>query len=271
MIAHFPTHPVPVPLPARLILFSPHPDDIAISLGALASWAAGRVPAVIVLVTDGSEAQLPAHVTGPHIGSAATVEDKRRARGSLRVAEARQEAVALGFDPSAVRLLERQTWFSRHRTPPASMNDDLSLRDVDGFVPAPLDEDAAAEIRDVIGPGVNTLCVVPDPNDRLEMHRMTTRLVMQNRGKARLLTYECLSTLDVTGPQTFFGFDEGVMHRKCAAILEHRSMLERRKHFGGYSNAGTEFYDRIVRRKNAGLARELGIAQPYAERFGWVP
>jgi hypothetical protein len=60
------------------------------------------------------------------------------------------------------------------------------------------------------------------------------------------------------------------MERKCAAILEHRSMLERRKQFGGYSNPGTEFYDAIVRRKNAVLARTLGLPQPYAERVGWA-
>jgi hypothetical protein len=39
-----PTTPKTIPIPGRLILFSPHPDDIAISMGAFAGWAAPRVP-----------------------------------------------------------------------------------------------------------------------------------------------------------------------------------------------------------------------------------
>jgi hypothetical protein len=180
------------------------------------------------------------------------------------------EAMALGFDASAVRLLERQTWFTAHRTPAEYLHGDLSLRDVGGFVPGPVDGQAIGEIREAIGAGEDTICAVPDANDRLEMHRVTTRLVAENRGHARLLTYECLSTIQVTGPQTAFGFDEDQMLRKRQAILAHESMRERRRHFGGYSNPGTEFYDAIVRRKNAALARELGLAHPYAERFGWA-
>jgi LmbE family N-acetylglucosaminyl deacetylase len=261
---------MPVPIPRRLILFSPHPDDIGISLGAFAAWAAGRVQANIVLITDGSEAQLPEHVTEPYVERHAPAEQKRQVRAKIRLEEALREAAALGFDPSVVRLLRRQTWFSQHRTPPEFMNADLSLRDVNGFVPAPIDEGAIEEVREVIGSGEDTICATPDPNDRLTMHRLTTRLVAENLSNARLLTYECLSTIEVTGPQTVFGFDEDLMKRKCTAILQHRSMLERRKHIGGYVNPGTEFYDAIVRRKNAALARELGLDQPYAERFGWT-
>ena len=270
MDGHFPTVPIAVPMPGRLILFAPHPDDIAISLGALAAWAAGRVPTTIVLMTDGSEARLPEHVTDPYVGRNAPVEERRRARGLIRVEEAVLEAAVLGFDPAAVRLLKRQTWFSAHRTPAEYLSGDLSLREVDGFVPAPLDDGAIGEVREAIGSGEDTICAVPDPNDRLTMHRVTTRLVAENRGLARLMTYECLLTIQVTGPQTAFGFDEDPMRRKCAAILAHQSMLERRKHFGGYTNPGTEFYDAIVRRKNRALARELGLAHPYAERFGWA-
>jgi LmbE family N-acetylglucosaminyl deacetylase len=270
MGGHFPTIPTAVPMPGRLILFAPHPDDIAISLGGLAAWAAGRVPATIVLMTDGSEARLPEHVTDGYVGPNAPAEERRRARGRIRVQEAVLEAAALGFDAQAVRLLERQTWFRAHRTPAGYLSGDLSLRDVNGFVPGPVDDDAAGEVRQAIGSGESTICAVPDPNDRLTMHRVTTRLVAENRGHARLMTYECLSTIEVTGPQTAFGFGEDLMRRKCQAILAHQSMLERRKHFGGYTNPGTEFYDAIVRRKNRALARELGLAHPYAERFGWA-
>jgi hypothetical protein len=266
----FPTSPRAIPLPNRLILFSPHPDDIAISMGALAAWASQRVATTIVLMTDGSEAQLPDHVMERYVTSNAGPEERRSARGRLRVGEAVREAVALGFDAAVVRLLDRQSWFTRHQTPSAFMNGDLSLRDVNGFEPGPVDGDTTAEIRDLIGSGEGVICAVPDANDRLTMHRMTTRLVSENRGRAGLLTYECLSTIEVTGPQTVFAFGEELMDRKCAAILEHESMRERRKHFGGYMNPGTEFYDSIVRRRNGALAREISLAQRYAERFGWI-
>jgi hypothetical protein len=70
---HFQTTPIGIPIPDHLILFSPHPDDIAISMGALAAWAAPRVPVTIVLMTDGSEAQLPEHVLELPIHQNATV------------------------------------------------------------------------------------------------------------------------------------------------------------------------------------------------------
>ena len=74
MIRYFQTIPVAIPIPDRLILFSPHPDDIAISMGAFAAWAAPRVPVTIVLMTDGSEAQMPEHVLQPHIDHDLTIE-----------------------------------------------------------------------------------------------------------------------------------------------------------------------------------------------------
>ncbi len=270
MPGHFPTIPIAVPMPGRLVLFAPHPDDIAISLGALAAWAAGRVPVTIALMTDGSEARLPDRLADRYAARTAPPEERRRARGRIRVQEALMEAMALGFDASAVRLLERQTWFSAHCTPAECLHDDLSLRNVDGFVPGPIDGYATSEIRRAIGAGDDTICAVPDPDDRLIIHRITTQLVGESRGNAHLLTYECLSTIEVTGPQTAFGFDEELMGRKCQAILAHESMRERRRQFGGYTNPGTEFYDAIVRRKNAALARELGLPQAFAERFGWA-
>lgn len=269
MSSCFPTVPIAIPIPRQLILFSPHPDDIAISMGALAAWASSHVPVTIVLMTDGSEAQLPEHVLRPHITRNATVEEKQRVRGSIRVQEAMRDAVSLGLDSNTVHLLQRQSWFSQHLTPADYVNADRTLRDVTGFVPGPVDENAVAEIRNIIGSGNGIVCAVPDPNDRLAMHRITTQLVAANRGEARLLTYECLSTIAVEGPQTAFPFGEDLMDRKCAAILQHESMRERRKQFGGYTNPGNEFYDVIVRKKNRALARCLGLAEPYAEQFGW--
>ena len=250
----------------RIVLFAPHPDDIAISMGALAaSIAAARTQVTIVLMTDGSEASIPAEITG-----GGSPEELRARRGQIRVAEAVEEAIRLGFEAGAVRLLHRQTWFTDHRTPRPYLNDDLSLRDVRGFVPGEIEACALDEIAGAVGGGAETVCAVPDPADRLLMHRITHSLVSRVRGQARLLTYECLSTERLTGAQTLFGFGEEQLGVKCHAIRAHVSMRERRLRQGGYSNPGTEFYDVIVTRNNAALAREAGIAFPYAERFGWM-
>src|SRR5262249_15621565 len=157
--------PIPIPIPSHLILFSPHPDDIAISMGALAAWAAPRVPVTIVLMTDGSEAQLPEHVLQAHIHQNTTVREKQQARGIMRVKEAMREAVVLGFESNVVHLLSRQSWFLYHRTPAGYMNPDWTVRDVNGFRPGPVDEATTAEIRDIIGSGSGIICAVPDPND----------------------------------------------------------------------------------------------------------
>jgi hypothetical protein len=113
-------------------------------------------------MTDGSEAQLPEHVLQPRVKRDVTVGEKQRARGMIRVQEAKREAIALGFDANVVHLLERQSWFLRHGTPADYMNPDLSLRDVNGFLPSPVDQHAVAEIRDIIGSGSGIICAVPD-------------------------------------------------------------------------------------------------------------
>jgi LmbE family N-acetylglucosaminyl deacetylase len=253
----------------RAVLFSPHPDDIAISMGAFAAFLAqARVETSVVLATDGSESLVPASVLERYGWTPEMPPAEQRAlRGRIRVAEALEEATRLGFGPVAVRLLKRQRWFTEHRTPAEFLNADLSLRDVSRFEPGPVDKEAAEEIREAIGD--NTICAIPDPNDRLRMHRIVTELVMQVRGRASLLTYECLSTIEPTGSQIVFGFGDELLNVKCRAIRAHVSMAERRRQFGGYSNPGTEPYDAIVTRRNAGLARTQGLDFPYAERYGW--
>ena len=144
------------------------------------------------------------------------------------------------------------------------------MRDVSRFEPGPIDDAAIEEIRETIGGGEDTICAIPDPNDRLWMHRIIPDLVMRTHGRANLLTYECLSTIEPSVPQMLFGFVEELMAVKCHAIRAHESMAERRRQFGGYSNPGTQGYDEIVRRRNAELARKRGLDFPYAERYGWL-
>lgn len=253
-----------------LLLFSPHPDDIAIAMGGFAALLAvgGSDGVTVVLATDGSESMIPQNVLERHGWHAGMPPEEQRAlRGRIRVAEAAEEIVRLGFDRGVVRLLEHQRWASEHRTPPEHTHDDLSLRDVYRFEPGPVDAEAAEEIRALVDD--DSICFVPDPNDRLIMHRIVTDLVMRVRGKARVLTYECLSTVEPTGPQFAVSFGEELMAMKCHAILAHESMIERRRQFGGYSNPGTESYDQIVRRVNGELAGSIGCGFPFAERFGY--
>lgn len=264
--------PAGVPVPQRFVLFAPHPDDIAISMGALAACIALlRVPTTIVLVTDGSEARLPEHVIREVAGDRPrSPEELAQVRGQIRISEAEKEAEILGFPKSSVQRLGRQSWFTRHRTRREHLNADLSLANVSGFCPGEIEDEAIGEIREVIGTGTDVVCAVPDPDDKLTMHRITTEIVNRGRGDARLLTYECLSTTAPSGPQMIFGFGEDLLSVKSDAIRAHWSMKERRKQFGGYSNSGSEFYDVLVRRRNADLARAMNLSDPYAERFGWM-
>lgn len=254
----------------RLLLFSPHPDDIAIAMGGFASMLAhgGAEGVTVVLATDGSESLIPANVLEKH-GWLPTMTpvDERALRGRIRVEEAREEIARLGFPRDSVHLLTRQRWAAEHRTAPADLHPDLSLRDVAKFIPGPVDDEALAEFREIIGD--DALCFAPDPNDRLLMHRIVTDLVVQACDASRLITYECLSTIEPTGRQFLFAFGEELMAPKCHAILAHESMIERRRQFGGYSNPGTEGYDEIVRRRNSALAIANGCELPFAERYGF--
>ncbi len=276
-----PTTPYSLPAPERLVLVSPHPDDVGISAGALAAVAArGGVPATIVLATDGSEARLPASVLRRHGWNAAmSAVEQRALRGAIRVAEARTEAARLGLGESAVVLLKNQRWFTAHRTPREYLHADLSLRSVDGFRPGPLDEGAVAELRDLLPrrPGGLVVCAAPDPLDKLLMHRLVTALLVRalrslratDRAAYALVTYECLSTAEWSAPiTTYLGFERDVMRAKRHAIRAHRSMYERRKRFGGYSNPGRADYDAVVVRANADLAARAGLPFPFAERYG---
>jgi LmbE family N-acetylglucosaminyl deacetylase len=267
------TVPFGIPEPRRLLLVSPHPDDVGISAGALAITAArAPIPTTIVLATDGSEASMPWTVLARHGGHESMSGEAQRAlRGSIRVRESRAEAVRLGLGESSVRLLASQRWFTAHRTPNEFLYPDLSLRSVGGFQPGPVEEDALAEFRSLIEDGP-VLCAVPEPRDKLLMHRIVTALVreaLKPFDGCRLITYECLSTEEWSAPvTTYLGFGEEVMRIKREAIRAHQSMYERRREFGGYANAGGEAYDSIAARGNAELAAQAGLSFPYAERYG---
>jgi hypothetical protein len=234
----------------------------------------------MVLVTDGSEARIPEsalrrHGWTPAMSSLAT----RELRGRIRIAEGREEARCLGFGDDAVVVLNHQRWHSEHRTPPDRLFDDLSLRDVAGYKPGPIDGAAVNAMRSAINvDGEDVWLAIPHPEDRLVMHRIVTQIARdalgpdERRGTAtRVLFYEALSTSRFSTPpggrEVTLGFDEEVMGCKRAAIRAHVSMAERRRIFGGYSTTGTVPYDKLAHDRDRDLAGRHGHELPFAERF----
>lgn len=256
---------------------------MGISLGGLVIMAVrAGVPTYSILMTDGSEAAIPDIFLRQHgWHSSMSASEATRLRGVIRVKEAREEARRLGLPGEAVILLQQQSWFKAHRTPTEAMNPDWSIRDVDRFLPGPLEAEAIEEIRGLIVAGENeiVLCAVPSPHDRLLMHRVTvlavvkalTSLVLRHPNRYGVLIYRCFSTEDWVedAEKQILGFGKEVMDRKCQAILASQSMKARREVFGGYTNRGNEFYDVIVRSENAATARRNGLSSPYAECFRW--
>jgi LmbE family N-acetylglucosaminyl deacetylase len=273
-----------IPTSDKLYIFSPHPDDLSISLGGLAILASqAGVPIHSILMTDGSEAAIPEQFLAQAQGAvdALTPPDPKRLRGKIRVRESREEALRLGLGVESVILLNRQTWFTRHRTPADAMNADGSIRDVNRFRPGPITPAAIEEIASLLGDakGAKVLCAVPAPLDRQRMHALTPYLVVKAlRPLARrdpdrfsLLIYRCLSTAGwPEGPrQRILGFNEKIMTRKCHAIQASESMKARRAILGGYANQGHQFYDTIIRIENSAAARRHNLKNPYAECFHW--
>jgi hypothetical protein len=264
----------------HLVIFSPHPDDSAISAGALLQeCVAAGVRVSCVLMTDGSEAVIP-HGFLSNFGwqpnwSAA---DTKLLRGRIRVNEATEELWRLGV-PDSPRLLTSQKWFLEHRTPLPSMHEDLSLREVNAFKPGPIDESAIREVADILEATCSprVVCLVPHPSDRLLMHRITSGLVVHALRKLAsgvhnrfsFVAYDCLSTQSGVDDCVLFAFGISEMKRKCWAIHAHESMKARRSYYGGYANGGRAFYDELVMNRNAQLAMRCDVGKPYAERY-WL-
>lgn len=264
--------------PARAVFVAPHPDDIAISTGALAVVLnRRRAPHRMILATDGSEARIPESVLEgfgwePHW----PVEQTRALRGRIRVEEGREEALRLGFPArDGVVVLTSQGWHSDHATEDDALHDDLSLRDVDRFAPGPVDEVALREMADAIAADGPCWLAIPHPADRLLMHRIVAglalRAVADMGAQVDVLCYEALSNATFELPAGWqpvtLEFDDGIGAAKRSAILAHRSMAERRRVFGGYSTAGRSGYDMLADERGRRLARVIDSSFPAAERF----
>ena len=276
-------HIIDVPRPSHIIVFSPHPDDLSISMGGFVILAArAGIPINSILLTNGSEAIIPdgfLHQHGWH--PRMSVTEVCRLRGEIRLREAQEEAIRLGLKRDSVILLKKQNWFDSHRTPLEAMNADGSIKDVSHFKPGPLDLDSLDEICLLFEKfnGIKVFCAIPCLNDKQLMHRLTTILVLralsslpQHRLKNyNLLIYKCLSTYkwEPDAYHRVVGFDENIMKRKCHAIMANESMKSRREVIGGYANRGREFYDTIIRKENAETARHFKLRNSFAECFKW--
>jgi len=279
------TAPLNLPRNASVVVFAPHPDDSAISCGALIALSVrAGLHVTIVLVTDGSEAHIPVDFLaqyGWHASWSAT--DTRALRGRIRVQEGYEEGRRFGLVDASVRLLREQTWHTLHATPLESMTDDLCLRNVADYKAAPLEQTAIAEVSELLEsfPSDAPMVVaVPDPNDRLLMHRITVQIVSTSLSRrvdlcARihtLLLYSCLSSNGETsvGERVLVGFDEATMRQKEHAIRAHMSMRARRRKYGGYDSGSQEFYDSLIRRVNHSTAETAHVEAEFAEQYRLV-
>lgn len=242
----------------RILCFSPHPDDISISMGALAyvTWLRGG-QVEMVLMTNGSEALIPDDflisntIFYPQYGNTAVN------RGKIRVDEASREATILNI--KKLFLLEKQTWHTRHLTPSIYLDGNEALLDVFKYVPNQITLEAIEECAAVIeGSEEKTIVALPFINDKLIMHSITTNIVLHAidllylKGKhVDVLFYFCLSTNDIATPLLRLYFDEEIMQIKSNAINAHISMKRRREVQGGYANGGVIFYDEILRKENS--------------------
>ena len=248
--------------------------------GFVISAARDGIPISSILVTNGAEAVIPHAFLAQHgYHAKLTTPEICRLRGAVRVSEAREEAHRLGLSDGSVILLQKQTWFTEHRTPDNALNSDGSLCDVDRFKHGPLKSESIYEIQELLNnaKGSNILFAVPAPHDRQLMHRITTALVVKALSllpdidfkRFKLLIYKCLSTTKWKESENHIaiGFGEEIMSRKCFAINANESMKTRRKIIGGYSNKGRDFYDVIIRSKNSADAQKYKLKEPYAECF----
>ena len=266
----------------RIVIFSPHPDDVSIAMGGLVILALQKKIIVnTILISDGSEAAIPDMYISKHVSAFQMKSySGRQIRGMIRVGEAREEARRLGMSGSSVRLLKKQAWAAGHHTPVDALNDDGSLRDVSRFKAGPVKFESIDEIHCLLKDtkGKNILCAVPSPFDEQLMHNVSTAIVVKaislfsqddSIKRFNLLIYKCLSTMKWQNSKSNFaiGFGEEIMNQKCYAINANQSMKARREMIGGYANKGKLFYDTLIRQKNAADAKKYKIDQPYAECF----
>ena len=267
--------------PSRLLIFVPHPDDLAICCGGLVRHAVNnKIETHAFLMTLGGDARMPEDVFR-HYGYQVTMpNDKYAAREQIRKREAENEALFLGLAPKALHIGTAQSWSDIRHTAPSSINEDLSISNLSHFVPGPITQESVAEITQFID-----RCFIPDAwialpliPDKLLVHNMTSFLVTSSLISQRqdivqngnIVMYQCLSSVlpsSTNSEQHVLLFNEEVMSVKAKAINCHWSMRRRREEYGGYENRQNNFYDAIVRDNNEAIARSAGKAHMFGERY----
>ena len=263
--------------PSCILFVSPHPDDICIGMGALAFNLSQRTTDTsMVLITDGSEGRM-ADVTLLRHGWQNSFDraSSTRIRGSIRIAEARNEAALLNI--AQVVKLPSQDWHQNPHTDASAMDAYGGLLDIEGFKPGPIDDNARRAVISMIR-ALNTqaLIFLPHPHDRQHIHRITTRLFLDAILAApdipRIAFYEALSChKKAIVPDGFldapFCYGEDESRIKTKAIKAHISQHERRAAIGSYTSADSRDYATIANERSADLARIMRSQLPFAERY----
>lgn len=268
----------------NVYFFSPHPDDIAISCGAICYVNNLNYDgkAKLVSVTTGFEAYLPDEVFQFYkyqIPKSSVL--KAKLRGEIRILELKNEAEVLKFRKKNVISLTNQSWHSNHCTPNLDRYEDGSIKNINNYSPGVIEENSFKEIVEIFKKDncVDSVVFIPFINDRLMMHEITSLLVLCSIAKLNsrftplIIMYRCLSSkIERAGKfeKRYFGFNESTMCIKKEAINQHQSMKIRRAITGGYTNKGSVFYDELIESENSSYARINLIQDKYCEDYFFI-
>jgi glucosamine-6-phosphate deaminase len=220
-----------IPEHKKILIFSPHPDDEIIGMGATIYKIAHRGNVFkIVYLTDG-ERGVP--------GSMAQSKKKE-----LRRREAKKAVAVLGVKEKNLEFLNLPYYYTRM----------VSTEDVDEVF----------ALLTTFMPDIVFVCIDNDPNST---HKKGAEIIDEALIQYEIptLIYCYKSIWEEFKPREVnfcVGFDQGVMDLKIESLKQFRSQQKN----PDVHSEDDPLWER-VRRRDFKLAHELGIKHPYAEGF----
>lgn len=224
MIEHIPEH-------KKILIFSPHPDDEIIGMGATIYKIARRGNVFkIAYLTDGERGV---------IGSAS--QDKKK---EIRRKEAQKATAILGVKEKNLEFLNLPFYYTRV----------LSNEDVD----------IVFTLLTTFMPDIIFVCIDKDPNST---HKKGAEVIDEALVLYEIPTiiYCYKSIWEEFKPREVnfcVGFDHKIMDLKVEALKQFHSQFKNPE----VHTQENPLWER-VKRKDSALAHSLGIKQPYAEGF----